>query len=84
MPDTELKQQLEKLRLILAGAEELPRETREELEHVVADISTALEDEPPRDLVDRINSVIEDFEAHHPTLTDLLRRIVEGLANMGI
>ncbi|QDS87687.1 hypothetical protein EC9_18660 [Rosistilla ulvae] len=85
MPEDQLGQELERLHAMLAAQEELTDEQREKLQQLADDIEAALgKSEAPADFSDQIDDLIRDFEANHPTVTDLLRRIVDGLANLGI
>ncbi|QDV12163.1 hypothetical protein CA51_20390 [Rosistilla oblonga] len=85
MPEDQLGQELERLHAMLAAQEELTDEQREKLQQLADDIEAALgKSEASNDFSDQIDELIRDFETHHPTVTDLLRRIVAGLANLGI
>ncbi|QDV68238.1 hypothetical protein Poly24_19470 [Rosistilla carotiformis] len=85
MPEDQLGQELERLHAMLAAQEELTDEQREKLQQLADDIEAALgKSDAPTDFGDQIDELIRDFEVNHPTVTDLLRRIVDGLANLGI
>ncbi|QDV56161.1 DUF4404 family protein [Rosistilla oblonga] len=85
MPEDQLGQELERLHAMLAAQEELTDEQREKLQQLADDIEAALgKSEASGDFSDQIDELIRDFETNHPTVTDLLRRIVAGLANLGI
>ena len=43
-----------------------------------------LEAPPPDSLVERVNTAARRFESTHPTLSGILERIADGLAQLGI
>ena len=65
------------------------RETREMLAQAVREIQTLLRPDDAGDiqrepLVDRLGSAAQQFETSHPTLTGIIGRLIDGLAQMGI
>jgi hypothetical protein len=81
--------ELEAELLALHDADSLDRETRLVLEQAAAEILTAIERiEPgqgaPQSLLDHLRDATVQFEESHPTLTGILSRLIDGLAQMGI
>ena len=73
----------------LRGIKSLDNESRQMLEQAAHDIRDALQDkeQPAADrlsLVERLQEVVERFESTHPSLTAVLGRLIDGLAQMGI
>jgi hypothetical protein len=69
--------------------ESLDADARDRLMEVLDEIRGAVEagslrNEEDESLVDRLNDATRQFEESHPTLTSLVGRIAESLANLGI
>jgi len=91
-----MAEQIDKLKATVAELEAelqslgtLDAETRSVLEQVVLDILLALHkavpgQRPPQSLVDRLHAAAQEFEDSHPTVTGILSRLIDGLAQMGI
>ncbi|MNJ36680.1 hypothetical protein D3C77_314770 [compost metagenome] len=87
MPARELQEQLNALREQLEQNPPLSEEEREHLHELMRQIEAKLELEatvPDNDLVDSVNLAVETFEANHPSLTGILRRLAVSLHSMGI
>lgn len=87
MAEEELSAELEKLHAMLAEQDEFSEDLSSQLRKVADDIESVLGEsdaETPEGTSAQIDDLIRDFDAHHPTLTDLLRRIAHGLSNLGI
>jgi hypothetical protein len=73
----------------LHGLDSVDDETRQVLQEAVREIRAALHDEEAADwsrdsMTERLADAACSFEDSHPTLTGILRRLVDGLAQMGI
>jgi uncharacterized membrane protein YccC len=83
-----LRQDLEKLRELLAASPSAGEEARQRLEAVIRDIEAILgetEEEPGEEsLVERLREATDSFEESHPTLTEVVGRIADVLSRMGI
>jgi len=77
---TELHEALE------ASDGEIGEEARQELRTAAAEIREAIEagDEVPDSLRGKLSDAIERFEEQHPTLTNIVGRVADALADMGI
>jgi signal transduction histidine kinase len=84
-----LKAAVAELESELRSVEALDEPTRAVLQEAVAEIQAALETPAPANfesgsLSDRLRRAVHDFEGSHPTLTGILSRLIDGLAQMGI
>ena len=73
----------------LRGVRSLDAESRLVLEQAVQDLRTALQKvdrsaAERQSLVERLQESVERFESTHPSLTAILGRLIDGLAQMGI
>ncbi len=97
MPAEELRNRLQELHQTLADADQLDPETLASLKQVAGDIERLLEDSanasdeapagpvaPDLDLRRDVQSLMLQFETQHPRLTEMLSRIANALANLGI
>lgn len=86
MAQQDLREQLGQL------AEEIDQLTIDEqrkvqLQALIERVEQQLEtddDEEPRDLRDQLEEAVSQFEAEHPTLTGVMRRILMTLSSMGV
>jgi chromosome segregation ATPase len=92
MPD-----RLEKLRVVLAelerelaSVEEVDEGLRARLESVRAEINdtfeagTPPEQIEPKSLIERLTAAEQEFEGAHPAIAGVVRRLIDGLAQLGI
>ena len=90
MPQRELHQALAELHRELETAETISEEDREALLQAMREIRDTLEstvDTPESaegPLSGRLSSMIARFESTHPEFAEMLQRLSEGLANIGI
>jgi hypothetical protein len=91
---SELKERLQAtvrdLEQELAQSGPLDRESRDLLEQAAREIRSKLDatqtegENPAESLVERVNTAARRFESTHPTLSGILERIADGLAQLGI
>ena len=84
-----LRATISELERELRGMNSLDTESRRMLEQAMQDIRDALQakEQPaanPQPLVERLQEAVERFESTHPSLTAVLGRLIDGLAQMGI
>jgi signal transduction histidine kinase len=84
-----LKAAVADLEAELGAIDTLDDPTRAVLQEALADIQAVLETPRPasyesRSLSDRLQRAVHEFEGSHPTLTGILSRLIDGLAQMGI
>jgi hypothetical protein len=90
MDDPELHEALVKLHQELEQADDLDDESRQELQHLMGDIRTALDRQPPsseredESLVDQLGESIQQYEVSHPGLTAALQHALDILSGAGI
>jgi hypothetical protein len=90
MDDPELHEALEKLHQELEQADDLDDESRQGLQHLMGDIRTALDRQPPtaereeESLFDQVNESIQMYEVTHPALTAALQHALDILSGAGI
>lgn len=93
MPRQQLKDALNALHQELESGEELTPDAREalvqaaeEIQEALADDSSkggpAAEDDAP--LSERVSTLIEDLEASYPRFAEILAKVSDALANLGI
>ncbi len=83
--DRRLTAVLEELRELLEGADDLDASAREALGGAAAEIQSALDsDEETGSQLSALRERIERFEGDHPRLTEVVRRLVDQLSEMGI
>lgn len=84
--DTELTAVLEELRALLEETHDLDASTRDALHDAAAEIQVALnaEEDTVSQLSAAIRERIERFEDEHPSITEVIRRLVNQLSEMGI
>jgi polyhydroxyalkanoate synthesis regulator phasin len=87
----EVREALAELHDALSKEGELDRDLRTELEGAAAEIAQALERSSEEDsaqgdnrLSDTAQGLALQLEVSHPTLTDVLNRLTQQLANLGI
>jgi chromosome segregation ATPase len=92
-----MPQRSDKLRVVLselerelAATDEVDDDLRQRLEAVRGEITAALEagessaDLEPHSFIERLTAAEQEFEGAHPTLAGVLRRLIDGLAQLGI
>lgn len=87
MAEQELRKLLEQVRGELKQADQLDKESRDQLRALAADIENRLDPDTPNDdspLVSGLQDAIERFQTSHPTLTKLLSDAASALSNAGI
>jgi chromosome segregation ATPase len=89
MDDPELHEAVDKLHQELEQADDLDDESRQQLEHLMGDIRTALdrqqaEGEEDESLLEQLNESIQRYEASHPSITAALQHALEILSGAGI
>ena len=89
MPRDQLRQRIEELLRELEAIETSDPEARRRLEGVLHDIREAVdtgddESSEGESLLDRLNEATRHFEESHPTLTAMVGRVADSLANLGI
>jgi len=85
MPERKLKQIVEELTGQLEGSEDLDRESQEALQSAAAAIQDALaSEEETGSQLSGLRERLERWEGDHPTITEVVRRLVDQLSEMGI
>ena len=90
MPEQQhLRQLLEQLHAELQRAPALDDRSRELLGSALSDIQDLLErseesGKRPEPIIERLREAVGAFEETHPTLTEVVSRLVDALATMGI
>ncbi|MEQ1750465.1 MAG: DUF4404 family protein [Prosthecobacter sp.] len=80
------EEQLQQLRGMVEGADELSETARAELIKRVANAQeeAAVAESVPHDYMSRLMSSVEELEASHPDATAFMNRVAHALGNMGI
>ncbi len=87
MPQDELRESIEKLRLEIESLDPGDQSSKERLESLVSELERNLSDsdtEQHETLVQSLREGIEHFEVEHPSITGVLNHIMVTLSNMGI
>ena len=92
MPDRleKLRVALAELERELASVEHVDEDLRQQLESVRGEINQALESDTPaeeiepKSLIERLTAAEQQFEGAHPTVAGVVRRVIDGLAQLGI
>lgn len=90
MPDStrSLPEILTELHEALEGMGDLDERLRSELRGAADDIQGALDDSRAEELSDslrdRMTAALERFEGSHPRLTEIVGRVADALADLGI
>lgn len=91
MPRKQLQEALNALHQELESGDELTPETRSALIQAAAEIEAALADDSSGSdstedapLNERVSTLIEDLEASYPRFAEILAKVSEALANLGI
>jgi len=84
-----LRSTVSELELELQGLKSVDADARRVLQDAVREIRTALDEEEHTEarrasLIPRLQGSVEQFEATHPGLTNILSRLIDGLAQLGI
>ena len=83
--ETKLTAVLEELHELLDQVEDLDAAAREALAGAASEIQSALDTDPEGgSQFSLLRERIERFEGAHPRLTDVVRRLVDQLSEMGI
>lgn len=83
MPQETIKKQLEQLHEALAANPELDDESRELLHRVASDIDQ-LDPDNVQDLTSGLQEYAVRFDNEHPTLSEILRQIIDTLGRIGV
>ncbi len=88
-PREKLRATVHDLEQELASTEPLDEDARQLLHQAAEDIRarlgrTELSGDASESLIDRVQSAARRIETTHPTLSGILERIAEGLAQLGI
>jgi chromosome segregation ATPase len=87
MPKTQLQERIRELLRELEQIETAESSARDRLTKVLEEIREAVEAEEagaPETLIERLNEATRHFEESHPTLTSMVGRVADSLANLGI
>ena len=93
MPNTKLHEALDALHRELSQSPTLDESTLASMQSIVDEIrvkiassATSLSQEmpPPKNLNDRLQNMISDFEVRHPQFTALLSQVADRLNDLGI
>ncbi len=91
MSRDQLQNHLKELHQLLQQECQPDSETRQLLERVTADISEVLNRQEgessmpaPETLTERVRVALLEFETKHPRISELVERIADGLAGLGI
>ena len=87
MPDAQLLEKLDKLRLELARIAEKDVQLSERLSELINEIensATESKQQEETNLLETIGDSISHFETEHPRTTAILNEIMVTLSNMGI
>ena len=86
MPERSLRKILDELSELLEGGEELDEEAREALREAAGEIESALEskDFSLESQLAALRQRLGRFESSHPRITEIVRRLVDQLSEMGI
>ncbi|WP_430461622.1 DUF4404 family protein [Thalassolituus sp. LLYu03] len=83
MSQNQLKEQLQSLHEALKQSPALDDEAQALLQQIAVDIGD-LEVGSPNDLSERVQEQAVRFEQEHPTLSEILREIVDTLGRIGV
>jgi len=83
MPEQKLKEQLQSLHQELSQRPQLDEESMNLLQKIAADIDN-VESGDIADLTERVQEQAVQFEQEHPTLSEVLRQIVDTLGRIGV
>ncbi len=89
MSDSKLQSVVREIRAQLAGANDLPPDTRRSLETLVQDLEAVANRPPgegaaPDGLQERLADSVRRLEASHPVLSTTLGNVVDALAFFGL
>ena len=90
MDKKQLIETLDQLHEELTDQPQVDPETMAHLRTVMSDIDRMLQsqekvaEEEAQSVTDRLQELLNRFEAEHPKLTGVIGRITDGLANLGI
>ena len=90
MDNSDLRDTLEKLHQELEQTENLDDESRQQLQHLMGDIQTALDrQEPPSaenddSFIEQLDEAIQHYEVSHPSITVALQHALDILSGAGI
>ena len=85
--DRRLHEALNEVHELLESTADLQEEDRAELRSAIREIQVALDKDPESDsgsVRDRLKAAVERFEESHPRLTEMVGRIADSLAELGI
>ena len=85
---SDLSELLKQLRLQMQKSAELAPFQREKLGKIEQSLTAHIREEGNKDgisaLIEEITTAVEEFEEHHPTITEALNRIMNMLSSIGI
>jgi predicted transcriptional regulator len=87
MPEQELRNNLEKLRVEIEQVAESDSETKTRLNELINDIEASIDPEQETEdnsLIQNLKDAVAHFETEHPRTTAILNDIMVTLSNMGI
>jgi predicted nucleic acid-binding Zn-ribbon protein len=90
MPKAQLRERIQELLTELEGIEAKELAARDQLASVLREIREAIESSEDsassatESLIERLNETTRQFEKSHPTLTAMVGRVADSLANLGI
>jgi hypothetical protein len=87
MPEQQLRNNVEKLRLEIAKIADSDTHTKAKLDALINDIEASIDPEQDSEdskLVQNIKDALTHFETEHPRATAILNDIMITLSNMGI
>lgn len=87
MPEQQLRNNVEKLRLEIAKIADRDTHTKAKLDALINDIEASIDPEQDSEdskLVQNIKDALTHFETEHPRATAILNDIMITLSNMGI
>jgi hypothetical protein len=84
-----LRSLLSELKAEIAASDAIDEKTQSLMRELEAEIEVALEQENPghfeqHSIMERLQDSATDFQAEHPALSQFVRRMIDGLGQMGI
>lgn len=90
MERDQLLDTLRRLHQELSQSDSIDAQTREAFDKVAADVERLTDPEQPTtdeeaaESKEGLNGLLSEFEAEHPRLAEMIGRVADGLANLGI
>ena len=84
-----LRKLLDELKAEIAATDAIDEKTQELMRELESEIETALEEENPEHfeehtIMEQLHDVVDEFQVDHPALSQFVRRMIDGLGQMGI